>query len=383
MGKNPFLSVAVVTNVAGASGRDHLSGVFKYVNTGKPWRLRLLNHVDELLRTIAGNRPDGAITITPNGGRLDRLLASGVPCAITDYPPPGRRAVPPHVSFVHLDDESIGREAFAHFQSRGRFNAFAFVLDEPDFLYAKGRLAGFSAAAQAEGHRVHAFELPEADQEGRARESVARKILRLPRPLAVLAARDRAALKVLDMLRAAGIEVPGQVAVLGVDNDELLCNAAEPPLSSIHPDHERIGFLAAHELDRLMKRGKGKVITLDRSVKDLIMRRSTLTIPPAGRLITEALAFIQRNAGGDLRVPDVIAHLGCSRRLADLRFRQIRNETIQDAIDRARLGHLKKRLMATSDPVARIAADSGFSSAAVLTRFFVRHTGRPPSAWRR
>ena len=76
MGKGSFLSVSVVTNVAGASGRDHLSGIFKYVNTGKPWRLQLLNNTGELLRAIDGDRPDGAITITNGQTENDKTDAS-------------------------------------------------------------------------------------------------------------------------------------------------------------------------------------------------------------------------------------------------------------------------------------------------------------------
>ena len=383
MGKGSFLSVSVVTNVAGASGRDHLSGIFKYVNTGKPWRLQLLNNTGELLRAIDGDRPDGAITITPSDTNArQRLFKSGLPCAITDYPPQDRRSLPPHMSFIHLDDESIGRAAFAHIKSRGKFGAFAFVLDEPRLQYARRRLDGFASAARDDGHGVHVFELPEADQSGSLAESVAEGMLGLPRPLAILAARDRAALKVLDILHAHGVEVPEQAVVLGVDNDELLCNAAKPTLSSIHPDHERIGFLAAQELGRLMCNKSGAVVTLDKSIGELVMRRSTLTVPPAGHLVSEAVAFRERNANRDIRVHDVVAHLGCSRRLADLRFRQLRGETIMDAIDRARLKWVKRRLSTTSDPVARVAAASGFSSVAVFSRFFTRQTGTSPTAWR-
>ena len=118
-------------------------------------------------------------------------------------------------------------------------------------------------------------------------------------------------------------------------------------------------------------------------MKDLVLRDSTRVVPPAGRLVQTALSFIEANAARNLRVGDVVRHLGVSRRLADLRFRQIQHESILQAISRARIRLVKKRLLATRDPLAHIAADCGFRSGAALARFFARETGTTMTAWRR
>lgn len=190
-------------------------------------------------------------------------------------------------------------------------------------------------------------------------------------------------LKVFDACRRLKLTIPGEVAVLGVDNDELFCNSLPVPLSSILPDHKQVGFLAARELDRIFRGSTGGDRVLDRSVKDIVLRASTRIVPPAARIVSDALTFIETNASGSLRVSDVAASLGVSRRLLDLRFRQMQNESVLNAITRARIGRIKKRLLTTSDSISRISKDCGFSSAAAFVRFFRGRTGDSPNRWRR
>ena len=383
MPKQEHLNIAIVPNIAGASGRDHLSGVLKYINTGKRWSPQILNTPDELLHLCSGRRrPNGIVTITPPDA-LDRLLAFGIPTVVTAHPPAIHDKLPPHVSFVRPDDEFIGAAAARHFLSRAAFNSFAVVIDEPNFLYARARERGFRNEFATSNHYVKTFVLDDENTNDRLHETFLRTLARLPRPLALFAARDRAALAVFDACRRLKLDIPGQVAILGVDNDELICSSTNPPLSSILPDHVGIGFRAAQELDRLLHGKPGTSIVLPNSVKDLILRDSTRIVPPTGRLVQAALSFIEANAARNLRVGDVVRHLGVSRRLADLRFRQIQHESILETISRARLRLVKKRLLTTRDSLAHIAADCGFRSGAALARFFARETGMTMTAWRR
>jgi LacI family transcriptional regulator len=376
-----YLNIAIVPNIAGASGRDHLSGVLKYINTGKRWSPRILNTPDDLMRACAGrNPPDGIVTITPPGA-LNRLLAFDIPTVVTDHPPAAPERMPTHVSFVQPDDEEVGILAARHLLSRASFNSFAIVLDEPDLPYARARERGFRREIASRG-TVKTFILDSTVSDSRLHETFRRTLLRLPKPLAVLAARDRAALAVFDACRRLNLDIPEQVAILGIDNDELICSSTTPTLSSILPDHVGIGFRAAQELDRLLRGKPGTCIVLPNSVKDLVLRDSTRIVPPAGRLVQAALSFIEANAMRNLRVGDVVRHLGVSRRLADLRFRQIQHETIHDAIARARIGLVKKRLVATRDPLAKIAKDCGFRSCAALACFFLREVGMTMTSWR-
>ena len=295
-----YLNIAIVPNIAGASGRDHLSGVLKYINTGKRWSPQILNTPDELLRVCAGRRrPDGIVTITPPDA-LDQLLSFDIPTVVTDHPPASHGVLPPHVSFVEPDDEAIGTVAARHLLSRAAFNSFAVIIDEQDLHYARARERGFRQALATAKHYVKTFVIGDGTADSRLHETFLRTFARLPRPLAVLAARDRAALAVFDACRRLKLDIPGQVAILGVDNDELICSSTNPPLSSILPDHVGIGFRAAQELDRLLRGKSGVSVVLPDSVKDLVLRDSTRVIPPAGRLVQTALSFIEANAARNL-----------------------------------------------------------------------------------
>ena len=382
MKKQAYLNIAIVPNIAGASGRDHLSGVLKYINTGKRWNPQIMNTPDDLL-LVCGERcpPDGIITITPPGA-LERLMAFRIPVVVTDYPPVWKRKPPPHVSFVQLDDEAIGVAAARHLLSRAAFNSFVMVIDEPALLYTRERERGFRKELTAHGHFVKTFIIDENPVNSRAYEAFLRTFERLPRPIAVLAARDRAALSVFDACRRLKFDIPRQVAVLGIDNDELICSSMSPSMTSILPDHIGIGFRAAQELERLLHGKQNSNIVLAASVKDLVLRDSTRIVPPAGRLVQTALSFIEANSAKNLRVNDVARHLGVSRRLVDLRFRQIQHATILETISRARVRLVKKRLQISSEPLSRIAADCGFRSIAALSRFFSREVGMTMTRWR-
>ena len=195
----------------------------------------------------------------------------------------------------------------------------------------------------------------------------------LPKPAAVLAAFDERAVDVLDACSAANISVPGQVAVLGVDNDELLCDFSTPPLSSVLPDHVREGVRAAQELDRLLRARKPSATTtiLCRD-KRIIRRESTAPVAPVTHLVDEALRFIRRNATIALKVDDVVRHLGVSRRLADLRFHEAGERSIARAILRARLDEVARRLRESESPIGQIAAACSFGNVQHLANAFRR-----------
>ena len=243
--------------------------------------------------------------------------------------------------------------AAEHLLSRGQFNSLACVIDQPQFPYTEHREWGFRSRLGEDGRSAETIVIPEAASDETQFEAIRREISRLPAPAGVFAVRDRAAVTVLETCRRFDIAVPETIAVLGVDNDEVLCKSTRVPLSSILPDHEQLGFLAAEELRHVMHGGNSREIVFEKSVKEVVLRDSTRLVPPAALIIATALSYIEANASGRLRVSDVVAHLGVSRRLADLRFREVRGRSIGDEIERA------------------------------LVRFFRRRMGETPAAWRR
>ena len=375
-------TISIVIGSLGAAERDYLSGIFRFANAHASWSLEFHKTQPELTqRRAAHGEPDG-ILVAPHTARQRVRPPQDVPTVIVDIPNdlwhPGGA-----VSFVRLDDRQIGRVAAEHLLSRGNFNAFLCVIDQPEFAYPGHRDAGFRARLEGLGKPVQTLVISESVLDADETAAIWQTLTDLPHPLAVFAVRDRAAFKVLGICRRARIAIPDEAAVLGVDNDELFCNSLKPPLSSLLPDHEQVGFLAARELERLMRHGGGREVVLSESVKRVVLRESTRIIPPAARILAQALDYINEHATGDLRVSDVARRVGVSRRLLDLRFRQLHGETVLDAIVRARLDRIQRKLRDASTRVADVAADCGFSSPAAFTRFFTAHVGVSPTAWRR
>lgn len=376
-------TISIVIGSLGAAERDYLSGIFRFANAHASWSLEFYKTQPELTqRRATHGEPDGILVAAPHTARRLAEPPPGVPTVIIDIPN-NRRHPGGTVSFVRLDDRQIGRVAAEHLLSRGNFNAFLCVIDQPEFAYPGHRDAGFRARLEGLGKPVRTLVISESVLDADETAAIRQTLTDLPHPLAVFAVRDRAAFKVLDVCRRARIAIPDEAAVLGVDNDELFCNSLKPPLSSLLPDHEQVGFLAARELERLMRHGGGREVVLSESVKRVVLRESTRIIPPAARILAQALDYINEHATGDLRVSDVARRVGVSRRLLDLRFRQLHGETVLDAIVRARLDRIQRKLREASTRVAGVAADCGFSSPAALTRFFTAHVGVSPTVWRR
>lgn len=384
--KRRFKKIAVTATVSGEAGRSYLSGAFSYINAHrKDWTIEVFDNAEAISSKIDGRTElDGALIMTPHQKRgLKALHAQTVPSVIVDIPPPEFTNGSGSVSFVRLDDEAIGVAAAEHLLSRSRFNAFLCFIDEPLFKYPHLREAGFRKRLSAANAFVKTLILPANNASPRELQAFHLTLDRLPRPLGVFAVRDRAAPRIYDYCKARGISIPDEIAIVGVDNDEIFCNTQPVQLSSILPDHGQIGCLAAKELDRLLRGNAGREIVYSKSVKDIVLRASTRIVPPAARMISDMLAFIDEAASGKLRVSDVAKAVGVSRRLADLRFRQSRSETILDAINRARLSKIKKLLFTGNRPIAEIAATCKYSSPAALTRFFREQTGMTPSDWKR
>ena len=195
---------------------------------------------------------------------------------------------------------------------------------------------------------------------------------------------DTRATQVLNLCQEARIKVPRHISVLGVDNDELLDESCVPPLTSILPDHEKLGYAAARALERLMAERVHKESRpfLIRPVK-VVERESAIASTPTSHLLSSALEFIRKNAVKGIRVDDVAKALGISRRLADLRFQQFSGETINEAITRQKLDAVKKLLATTDRPIKVISEACGYTDLAYLKTLFKRRFGCTMRDWRR
>jgi LacI family transcriptional regulator len=197
-----------------------------------------------------------------------------------------------------------------------------------------------------------------------------------------MATNDDHGQQLLDACRAIGIRVPDQVAVVGVNNDEFLCNLSHPPLSSIEVNMHAVGYQAAAILDRLMS-GQPVADRLIRCLPRRVVSRASSDIHMFGDPdFDAALAFIRRNACERITVADVVGHLNISRRVVERRFQAFLGRSPNDEIVRVRLERAKQLLTETDLSIAEVSHQIGFASASYLCQVFRRQLGVSPAEFR-
>ena len=381
--------VAVVLRMSGTAGRDILTGIFYFTRSNANWRTRLFQMPDEFtpdaFKAEMAVGLDGIIASEPGPDKMARLVReSGVPVSFIGDPGPILSERKDHIAFTRNDDEMIGRMGANYLASLGQHRSYGFVPTVSNQYWSASRLKGFKAALAAKKANVEVFDSPGAAAGSREDLSALRDWLAaLPKPAAVMASWDTRATQVLAMCKDAQIKIPNQVAVLGVDNDELLDESSDPPLSSILPNHEQLGYAAARVLNNLMsgRHAKTSAPFLVKPVK-IVERESAVASAPAAHLLSRATAYIRKNAAKGIKVKDVAEFLGVSRRLADLRFQQFSGETINETITRHRLDAVKKLLATTNRPIKTISEECGYTDPSFLKVLFKRRFGCTMREWR-
>jgi len=310
---------------------------------------------------------------------VDQVVQAGLPAVDVS---PAR----PQLDFprVTTDEIAVGRLAAAHLLSLGlpQFGFYGTRAEYSSFLREKG----FKETIQAAGLSCHVFvqEDPTGNGEtGLTDRPLEQWVCGLPKPIGVMASSDGRALNLLAVCKKRGIAVPKSVAVVGVDNDDVFCELASPPLSSIALSTQRIGYDAARMLDRLMA---GKRPT-----------EKQLLVPPAGVVprqssdlpslldadVAAAVRYISLHVHDHLQVADVLREVPVSRRSLDQRFLKVLGRTPAAEIRRAQVEVAKQMLAQTDEPMTRVARAAGFSNAKQLGATFHRETRATPSAYRK
>jgi len=360
------------------SAREFLAGFAHFTNSRANWHVNLMYTADAFVanaaQEIAAGRYDGLVL-------TDTFLAAhpefgGNPA--TDVVIMGDVAACPRLprgrfASVNIDNREIGGLAARHLMSLGRFSRYAFVPPQKSEAWDRHRANGFRGELAASKLACDVFD--------RARP-LPDWLCALPKPTAIMAACDYTAVEVMTACARARLRIPKDVAVLGVDDDELLCEFARPSLTSIRPSHFKSGHMAARALNGLFLGREKPGRTALCSGARIIARESTHPLSPALHLIHTATAYIKANVCKDLDVTDVVNHLGVSRRLADLRFRECLGKSIHETIRERKFNELAIRLLTSNRDIGNIAAALGFDDLSYLGRLFRRRYGVTMTDWR-
>ena len=377
----PIRRVLAALWMGGRFGTDVLAGVFRRAAERGGWDVRVVRFREILAGEIERARLDGGLdglVFDYWASEFPRVLKSvQVPVVLLDVPGAAAFAAKrPRVAVIRSDNAAIGRAAARELLGHGVYRSFGFVGASEGQPWSAERGAAFRATLEAAG--AEGRECPG----GVGSPGLAAWLRSLPAPAGVFAANDETGARVLSVCRAARLPVPGRVSVLGVDDETFLCENAHPPLSSVVPDFERQGWLAACAIES-MAEGRAAAPPAAVGVRGIVRRASTRGGPSAaGLLVQRALAFIRQRACDGIGVPDVAAHLGVSRRLLDLRFREEQGRTVLDAIQERCLGEVRRRLSETDETIGEIAAACGYGDVSHLRRLFRARFHAGMRTWR-
>ena len=376
-------TVVVVARLNFQSGRDILYGISRYAARRGRWRLHIITDVEspsvEELKQPELHHVDGIIADSVlHTDALAALEGSAVPLVLIgprpDFLARRRRAL----ACVMNDDESVGAAGARHLASMGRFRSFGFVPHARSNYCSDARQRGFCGLLASQGRTTAVFRRNPSTPVDSLDEvqAIADWLRTLEMPAAVMAVHDLRATTVMEAAQLAKLRIPQDLAVIGVDNDALLCDFTSPPLTSIAPDHVHEGELAAAKLDDLL-RGKsfpGARPCLN-TRRTIVERQSARPLAPGEHLAAAARAYIGQEALNGITAADVARHLGVSRRLADLRFRQFEKKSLLEAITDVRLEALKRRLADGGSTISQTSAACGFHNEGYAKRLFKAHFG--------
>ncbi len=287
---------------------------------------------------------------------------------------------------VAVDHAEVGRQAARHMLERG-VRQFGFV-GYPRHDFSIKREAGFREVIESTGLTLSAFHerthrVQDPTGLWRWNQPLMDWLSSQPKPVGVLASNDVQGAQVSECCRQLKLLVPDQVAIVGVDDDDVLCELSRPSLSSVALPGERIGYEAAKLLDKWLSGSPPahKLVVLPPA--GVVVRQSSdlLAVPDAE--VSEAVRFIQQHAHQEIRVEDVLRHVPIARRSLERRFRKVLQRSISEEIRRVHLDRSKQLLLETELPIASIARMAGFHDGRQLSILFRQATGSTPSAFRR
>jgi LacI family transcriptional regulator len=376
--------VAVIIHSERAYHRKILRGIGAYMNEVGDWSLYIEDQSLQKLPDLDNWHGDGIIlafgiqSVIKTVCRL-RLPTVGIEGGSAGYDPASR------IPNFRTDNAAIGRLGAEHLIERGftrlAFCGFPAVGENP---WCVERATAFRRCAKEHGVlcAVYTGQVTTVRKWINLQHELTAWLESLEKPVGLLAANDDRARHVLEACRAVGLHVPEDVAVLGVDNDEVMCELTDPPLSSIEHGAASLGYQAAAQLDRLMDGKKARKMQTLIAPEGVVTRHSTDVLAIADPEVAAAMAFIHQHSCEPIGVANVVEAVGVSRSTLEARFKTV-GRTIHGEIQRLRIERARFLIATTDLPIKQIAAMAGFAHVHYMTTIFRQNTGWTPAEYRK
>jgi LacI family transcriptional regulator len=377
--------VALLVETQGGAGRDTLRGIARYVRESGPWALR---HEPRTEQFTEGWVPTWLDTWKGNG-ILGRFETDAIVDAVKHAKVPAvdllgvRRDLP--FPQVLPDNDAIGRLAAEHLLERG-FRQFGFIGWRNE-IWSEQRCKAFQRVVEGRGCECSILEvssfktLPESWDA--LIEEMADWIRNQPKPLGLMLCFDYVGPPVTQACREAGVAVPEEVAIIGVDNNDVVCAICDPPLTSIDPNHDEVGYQGAALLEDIMVGRPAPSEPVIIPPRGVVIRQSTSVSAIEDPVVSAALSMIREHACNGLQVRDVAQHMPVSRSVLQRRFLAVLGRSVHNEILRVQLRKAQDLLRETELTVRTVAEKAGFKHPEYMAAVFKSRLGITPGQYRR
>jgi hypothetical protein len=381
-----MIRLILLTDFTEAFAHNLLRGILEYSKEREPWVVcrmppsyKQSHGIPGVLKWAKKWQADAIIAQFDDDDEVELFRKNGIIALAQDFK--SRFSVIPNITSEY---KLTGQMAADFFLQKGSRN-FAFYGYE-NVVWSEERCMGFRDRIIEKGFGDNFFEYQKQPLENLwyyESEPLASWIKSLPHPLALMACDDTQGNKIMEVCRVLGIKIPEEIAVLGVDNDEIICSLSDPPLSSVNLNIVKGGYEAAQLIERLMR-------DKEASCEDVVIHPTTIT----NRLSTDiystgdpyilvALKYIHQNLATKITVEDVVRQVPLSRRLLEIHFKQVTGSSIYQYIFNLRMERFSQLLLESSEPIADIAMSVGLSDYKNLARQFKLWKKYTPAEYRK
>jgi LacI family transcriptional regulator len=381
-----MIKIILLSDFAEEYYKNLLRGITRYSRDHGPWAFcrmptyyRETIGIEGILEWAKEWGANGIIGQLHNNSEVGKFIEAGIPVIAQDFEERFR-----NIPNITGDYHGAGRLGAEYFLKKG-FKNFAFY-GFKNIVWSRERSEGFEERINEAGYGVQYFEhkeSPSMDLWYYKPSALSRWLKSLPKPLALMTCDDNQGHHITEACRHAGIRIPEEVAVLGVDNDEMLCCISDPPLSSISLDAEKGGYEAARLIEYMIRNRDFNPYDIVVKPTQVITRHSTDIYATNDKYIVSALKYIHQNVDKNLKVEQVLKEVPLSRRSLEKRFLQITGYPVYEYIYNLRIEKFTQKLLETDMTIFEIALDLGLNDSKNIARQFKQIKGLTPVEYRK
>ena len=379
-----MLKILILIDYSSEFSRRLLRGLIQYSKEHGPW---IFYRLPSYYKTLYGKEgivewakeweADAIVARWDHEG-TNLLKSLNIPILLQNY-----KERSPYFSNLTGDYFGTGEMA-AQFFIKRRYRNFAFYGNK-GVVWSRERAEGFRSQIEKIGGNYHYFESENLDGEewGSSHIQLDEWLLSLPKPVGLFACDDNFALRVSQYCKINNIKIPEEIALLGVDNDELICNLSDPPISSIVTDVEKGGYEAGGLIDRMNKGEIKEPFNIIIRPTRFELRKSTEKYDIENEYISQVVSFIEDNFISDINIEELTGLVPLSRRNLEVKFKEEMGTSIYQFIISLRINYFAHLLATTERTLFDLALESGFNDCKNISRIFKRMKGCTPLEYRK